>query len=53
MEAAATVEDVAGVARDDVEVKLGNRLAGGRAVVDAEVEGVGPPQVAFGCSGWA
>jgi ABC-type Fe3+ transport system permease subunit len=32
-DAAAGVGDVAGVARDNVEVKLGNRLAGSRAIV--------------------
>jgi hypothetical protein len=40
-DAAAGVRDVTGVAWDDVEVELRNGLAGGEAVVQAEVEGVG------------
>jgi len=40
-DAAARVGDVAGVAGYDVEMKLRHGLAGGGAVVEAEVEGVG------------
>jgi len=40
-DAAAGVGDVADVARDRVEVELRHGLAGGGAVVEAEVEGVG------------
>jgi hypothetical protein len=40
-DAAAGVGNVAGVARDDVEMELGHGLAGGGAVVEAEVEGIG------------
>ena len=39
-DAAAGIRDVAGVARDDVEMELRHRLAGGGAVVEAEVEGI-------------
>lgn len=35
------VGDIACVAGDDVEMELGDGLAGSRAVVEAEVEGVG------------
>lgn len=40
-DAAAGIGDVAGVARDDVEVELGHGLAGGEAIVEAEIESVG------------
>ena len=40
-DAAAWVGDVAGVAGNDVEMKLGPSLASSGAVVEAEVEGVG------------
>ncbi len=40
-DAATGIGDVAGVARDYVEVELRHCLAGGWAVVEAEVEGVG------------
>ena len=40
-DAAAGVGDVAGVARDDLELELGHGLAGVGAVVQVEVEGVG------------
>ena len=40
-DAAAGVGDVAGVARDDMEVKLRHGLAGSGAVVETEVESVG------------
>jgi len=40
-DAAAGIGHVAGVARDDVEMELHHGLAGGRAVIQAEVEGVG------------
>jgi hypothetical protein len=39
-DAAAWIGDVAGVAGDDVEMELGDGLAGGGAVVKAEVESV-------------
>jgi len=39
-DAAARVGDVIGVTRNHVEVELGDGLAGGGAVVDAEIEGV-------------
>lgn len=39
--AAAWVRDVAGVAWDDVKMKLRNGLAGGGAVIEPDVEGVG------------
>ena len=40
-DAAARVRDVTRVARDDVEVELEHGLAGGRAIVEAKIEGVG------------
>lgn len=40
-EAAAGIGDVAGVARDDVEMELRHGLACGGAIIEAEIEGVG------------
>ena len=40
-DAAAGGGDIAGVAGDDVEMELGDGLAGGWAIVEAEIEGVG------------
>ena len=40
-DAAAGIGHVAGVTRDDVEMELHHGLAGGGAVIQAEVEGVG------------
>ncbi len=37
---AAGVGDVTGVTWDDVEMELGHGLAGGRPVVEAQIEGV-------------
>ena len=38
---AARVVDIAGASRDDVDVRVGHGLTGGRAVVDADVVSVG------------
>jgi len=40
-DAAAGVGDVAGVARDNMKVELRHGLAGGGAIVEAKIEGVG------------